>query len=397
MATELTFRKSAAKPSDYRINDGDGLYMLVRTSGSKLWRFDFKLNRKRRTLSLGEYPKVTLAEARNRAAELRTQVESDIDPSIKRRIEKHSEEDTFGRYSDHYLESLVKAGRSDKTLAKNKRYLNNWCAELRPMLVQLITPLDILRVLNRVNDSGRNSTAIQMRAVASNVFRRAILDGKITTDPTYPLRRAIAVKPVRSQSAITDERKFGGLLRVIDEYDGWITIRSALQIMALCYPRPVELRKTEWSWIDLQDRVWHIPEHLTKMRRPHEIPLSSQAVAIFERLKSVTGNQKFVFPQIRTTGRVISENAMNSALRLVGITAEEHCSHGFRSSASTLLSKLGYNERVIEASLAHVDHNEVRRAYQRYQFWDERVKMAQDWADFCDRIKQRRRNNDDIV
>lgn len=163
-------------------------------------------------------------------------------------------------------------------------------------------------------------------------------------------------------------------------------------------PRPVELRLSEWSHFDLDEKVWHIPAHLTKMRREHDIPLSRQALAIVKRLRPVSGGGKYVFPSLRSDARVLSENAMNSALRRMGYEKDEQTAHGFRSSASSILNRRKFHPDVIERSLAHVDPNKVRSAYDRYEYWDERVELAQAWADICDELKQtRRRNNDDLV
>ncbi len=169
--------------------------------------------------------------------------------------------------------------------------------------------------------------------------------------------------------------------------------------MALCYPRPIELRKAEWSNIDLEKREWFIPADHTKMRRDFIVPLSRQAVTVFKEVRGVSKHVRLVFPSIRNLERPLSENAMNSALRRMGFAKDEHTSHGFRASASTILNGRRYPSDVIEASLAHLDPNVVRRTYNRYSYWDERVQMAQDWADICDELKTKtpRRGHDDLV
>ncbi|RYD65640.1 MAG: integrase, partial [Verrucomicrobiaceae bacterium] len=198
------------------------------------------------------------------------------------------------------------------------------------------------------------------------------------------------------QAAITDPAKFGVLLRQIDGRAGQLEVTYALRLMALCYPRPIECRSARWEHIDFKASVWHIPAEITKMRRPHDIPLSRQALALLRELHKISGQGQLLFPSYRII-TPISENAMNQALRRMGVQNSEHCSHGFRASASTILNTMGFDERVIEVSLAHVDTNQVRRAYNRSQYWDQRVAMAQDWADICDRLKANARDNSDLV
>lgn len=401
MATsELAIRKAKNLVSDYRISDGDGLYLLVKSTGSKLWRFDYRNSGKRNTMSFGKYPTVSLLEARLKRDEARKTLSAGDDPVAVSRASAltHAQQNTFGRFGEEYISRLKKTDLAENTIKRNASYVRELAAELSDRIIATILPHEILEILNRIDRTGRNSTAHRLRSIISAVFRLAILEQACTYDPTYALRGSLPYKKVRHQAAVTEERAYGRLLRSLDTYDGWFVIGSALKLMSLCYPRPIELRMAEWSAVNLDGRVWHIPEEVTKMRRPHDIPLSRQAVEIFTELKQVTGNGDLVFPQLRSRNKVISENAMNCALRYLGIESSQHCSHGFRSSASTLLNKFGFDEKVIESSLAHLDPNLVRRTYNRYSYWNERVAMAQSWADHCDRLKGAKvRDNSDII
>ncbi|WP_099867233.1 tyrosine-type recombinase/integrase [Pararhizobium haloflavum] len=398
-------RARQAKPADrpYRISDANNLYLYVRPSGKKVWRYDYSLNGRRNTLTLGAYPEVSLKDARRLHSTAFDLLKSNKDPAMERRREaaalKAEAANTFGGIADEYLERLVQQGRTRKTIVKNDWCLNRLAAELRPMPIRQITPADVLRVIKAVEASGRIDTAHRTRAAISAVFRLAVATLRADSDPTYALRGALLPNKSTPQAAITDERRFGALLANIEDYDGWPTLRAALKMMALCYPRPVELRKACWEHFDLKRAEWTIPAEHSKLRREFVIPLSPQAIDIARSVAAFSGRRGLVFPSVRNPDRPLSENAMNSALRRMGYAKTEHTSHGFRSSASTILNARRFPSDVIEASLAHLDPNRVRRTYNRYDYWDERVAMAQQWADICDqlRLTALRRDNSDLV
>jgi integrase len=193
---------------------------------------------------------------------------------------------------------------------------------------------------------------------------------------------------VQSHAAITDKKALGGLLRSIDAFDGYPTTKAALQLMALLYPRPGELRQAEWSEFDLEAKVWTIPATRAKMRRAHRVPLPDQAVDILRQVYALTGRGMLVVPSVRSAKRPMSENTLNAALRRLGYTKHEMTSHGFRATFSTISNESGlWNPDAIERALAHVEANAIRRAYLRGEHWDERVRMAQWWADLLDKLR----------
>ncbi len=384
--------------------DEQGLYAIVRPNGNKWWRFDYTLNGRRNTMSFGVYPDVSLAQARALREQCRKKVAAGVDPVEAAKGEKALRErnaaDTFARASEDYIQSLREKNRAASTIKKHEWLLQDLARPLAKMAIRDITAADILPLLKKIEARGNRDTAHTLRATLGSVFRFCVYNLRADNDPTFALRGALLPVEEQHHAAITDEKEFGGLLRAIDEFDGWPTLKVALQIMALCYPRPVELRHAEWGHFDFKEKVWTIPEHLAKMRRPHDIPLSSQALTIIQGLKPISGDSQYVFPSLRSLRKVISENGMNSALRRMGYMKEEHTSHGFRASASSILNqrKYGFHPDVIERSLAHIDKNQVRRAYNRHEYWDERVVMAQAWADICDALKlQKRRDNDDLI
>jgi integrase len=194
---------------------------------------------------------------------------------------------------------------------------------------------------------------------------------------------------VRHRAALTEPKAFGGLLRAIGAYEGSPEVRAALQLLALTFVRPGELRFADWSEFDLEKAEWAIPPARMKMRRPHRVPLAPQAIAILRELHAVTGRGKLLFRSVRSPSRCISENTINAALRRMGFTKDEMSGHGFRAVASTILNESGkWNADAIEAQLAHVENDAVRRAYLRADYWSERVSMMNFWADYLDELRE---------
>lgn len=242
--------------------------------------------------------------------------------------------------------------------------------------------------MKRIEKSGRRETAHRLRGLIGSVCQFAIVTLRGTNDPSYALRGALLRPNVKPRAAITDEEKFGGLLRAIDEFDGWPTLRAALQFAALTFARPGEIRLAKRAEIDFTKAVWRIPAERTKMRRPHDVPLSRQAVAVLNDIWPVSEMSDLIFPSTRSFLRPLSDNAFNAALRRMGYAQDEMTAHGFRSTASTILNERGFPPDVIEAALAHQDENSIRRAYNRATYWRERVDMMQQWADMLDQFRR---------
>ncbi len=194
----------------------------------------------------------------------------------------------------------------------------------------------------------------------------------------------------QGRAAITDEGKLGSLLTAIDDYDGWPTISAALKLLILTCVRPGEVRGATRSEFDLDKAVWRIPAERMKMRRPHEVPLSRQALDVLVDVWPLSEGTRLVFPSIRSKERPLSDNSFNAALRRMGFTKDEVTAHGFRVTASTILNSRGFAPDVIEAVLAHQDPNAIRRAYNRASYWDQRVELMQQWADLLDEFRRRR-------
>ncbi|WP_312224079.1 tyrosine-type recombinase/integrase [Rhizobium rhizoryzae] len=388
--TAIRNLKPSEKPRKHA--DGEGLYLLVNPNGSKLWRMKFRFGGKEKTLAFGAYPAVTLKHARTLRDEAKTSLARAVDPSVIVKVEKAQRVAGGNSFKEIAEELLAKKEDEGKAVAtmKNKRfYLKFALADLGSRPVDEIRAPEILVALRKLEKREKLATAGRVRAVIGEVFRYAIATGRAESDPTGALRGAIKANKPRHQSAITDANRFGDLLRAIDAYEGrGEGVKVALQLMALLYPRPGELRQAEWKEFDLYNATWTIPASRAKMRRDHKKPLPRQAVALLMGLKQWTGTGRFVFPSERTVTRSMSDMAMNTALRSMGFSKDTHVPHGFRTTASTLLNQTGnFSPDAIEAELAHLDRNTVRAAYNRGAYWEERVRMAAWWANECDRIR----------
>jgi len=382
-----------AKPAEtpFKLFDGGGLFLLVNPGGSRLWRLKYRFDGRERLLALGAYPAVTLAKARERRDEAKVLLADGVDPSERRQEEKREAQrlaaDTFRNIAEEYVAKLRREGRAPATLAKTEWLLAFAYPEIGDQPIRSILPADVLRVLRSVEARGTHETARRLRSTIGTIFRYAVATTRAENDPTFALKGALTTPTVRHRAAITDPTRLGAFLRSLGAFDGQPTTSAALRLLPILFPRPGELRAAEWAEFDLDAAVWTIPASRTKMRRPHRVPLPSQAVAVLRALKAVTGSGRLLFPCVRSVARPISENTLNAALRRLGYTPDDVTAHGFRATASSLLNESGlWHADAIERQLAHVEGNDVRRAYARGEHWEERVRMMQWWADWLDRL-----------
>ncbi|WP_217578610.1 integrase arm-type DNA-binding domain-containing protein [Mesorhizobium sp. GbtcB19] len=374
-----------------KLSDGGGLQLWVQPSGTRLWRLAYRFDGKQKLLSLGSYPVISLADARQARDEAKRLLMAGADPAQQRKFQKASSpKDTFRSIADEYVDKLKKEGRADRTISKVKWLLDFAYPTIGDKCIREIDTATILIALRRVEVRGRYESARRLRSTIGTVFRFAIATARAEADPTIALRGALISPTVTPRAAITDPKALGGLLRAVDAFDGQPTTRAALKLMALLFPRPGELRAAEWEEFDFESSVWIIPEARMKMRRPHRVPLSRQAVSVLTSLKQISGGGSLLLPGVRSGSRPISDNTLNAALRRMGYGKEEATAHGFRATASTLLNECGrWHPDAIERQLAHIENNDVRRAYARAEHWDERVKMMQWWADCLDELESK--------
>ena len=291
-------------------------------------------------------------------------------------------EHTFAAIAAEMLAKGAKEGLAETTLSKKQWLIDTANADLGSKPITTIAASDVLVPLRKVEALGNYESARRLRAVISQVFRYAIATARADTDPTFGLRGALITPTVTHRAAITTAKAFAGLVRAVWAYEGALESQAALKLLVLLYPRPGELRLATWTEFDLDAATWTVPAVRTKMRREHIKPLAPLAVEILRDLKRHTGNYELAFPSQLSPGKPISENTLNGALRRMGFTKDEHTSHGFRASASSLLNESGkWSADAIEAELAHIGADQVRKAYHRARYWDERVRMADWWAE----------------
>jgi integrase len=386
--TDMKCRNARPGQRLKKLSDGGGLQLWIQPTGSRQWRLAYRFGGKQRLLALGPYPLLPLADARKHRDEAKRLLSDGIDPCEAKREAKRAQaqsRDTFRSIAEEYVSKLTKEGRAQATLTKLEWLLSFAYPKLGSRPIRGIAVPEVLEVLQKVEARGRYETARRLRSTIGSVFRYAIATARAEADPTIALKGALIVPRVTSHAAITDPDALGGLLRAIETYDGQPSTRLALKLLALLFTRPGELRLAEWPEFDLQKRVWTIPECRMKMRRPHRVPLSRQSIYLLEELSKLSDGEDLLFPSARSSTRPISDNTLNAALRRLGYAGDDMTAHGFRATASSLLNESGkWHPDAIERQLAHIESDDVRRAYARAEFWDERVRMMQWWADHLD-------------
>ena len=386
--TATTIKTCKPKDKAYKLTDGGGLYLLVSPSGGKWWRFDYRFQSKRKTLSMGVYPAISLKDARDRRDEAKKQLANGIDPAMVRKSQKHqqSQPNTFEAVAREWHDKF-KPGWSDTHASRLLRLLERdifpW---LGSMPVSDVSSPLLLQTIRRIETRSLD-TAHRAMQNCGQVFRYAIATGRQQNDPTHALKGAIP--PIRDNhfASITHPEQIGPLLRAIEGYKGEFITQSALRLGPLVFVRPGELRHAEWSEINLEIGEWRIPSEKMKMGQPHIVPLARQSIVLLTDLQPLTGTGQYLFPSVRSLDRPLSENTINAALRRLGYTKDEMTGHGFRSMASTLLNEQGWNRDHIERQLAHAERNKIRAAYNYADYLPERRKMMQAWADYLDTLK----------
>jgi integrase len=387
---DTMLRKAKPWPKARKLSDGGGLHLLVQPSGSKLWRLAYRFGGKQKTLALGVYPTVSLADARNRRDDAKKLLASAIDPSVQRKVHRQVGVDSsFRAIADEVVAKLEREGRAQATLTKKRWLLDFAFPAFGDRPITEITARELPAVLREVEGRGLYETANRLRSTCGMVFRYAIATGRAERDPSGDLRGALTTPQVSHRATIVDPKGIGALLRAVDGFDGQATTRTALRLAAYVFVRPFELRHAEWKEFELEVAVWSIPAEKMKMRHPHRVPLARQSLAILRELREITGSGRWLFPSVRTLSRPISENTLNAALRRLGYGSEAMTAHGFRGMAATRLNEMGrWNPDAIERQLAHQEANAVRRAYTyKAEYWSERVMMMQAWADYLDELR----------
>jgi len=376
----------------YRKSDDKGLYLEIRPNGSKHWFLKYRIHGSEKRLSLGTWPEVSLADARERRDDARKKIREGDDPLHSRKMEKIRGRLSAGNSFQSVAEDLiavrfVASKKAEATIEKARWYLSHLTPAIGPRPIDAIEPAELLVVLKKIEKSGKRETAVRTRAFASRVFRHGVAMALCKHDPAAMLGGALATPIVTHHAAVLEPHQLGEVLRSIDDYAGSIVVKIAMQLLPHVFLRPGELRQGKWTEVDFDEAVWRIPAERTKLRRPHSVPLSLQSVKLLKTLREHTGWRDYMFPAQSSLKKPMCENAMNSAYRRMGFGKDVVTSHGFRATASTLLNESGkWHPDAIERALAHGHSNAVRGAYARGQYWDERVAMAQWWSDYLERL-----------
>lgn len=394
MALTDTFVKNvkhSGAPAGDKVTDGQGLHLLVKAAG-KYWRLSYRFLGKQKTLALGVYPEVSLAQARQRRDQARKLLAEGADPSVAKRADKVARklaaDNTFEAVAQAWL-AKTKALRAESTDAKVQGWLKN---DVLPAIGRLpiaeITPRDVLDLVRKVEKRGAIDSATRMKQLCGQIFRYAVAEGSAERDVTADLRGALAVRRTVHLAAITEPAKVGALLRAIHGYSGHPVTVAALKLAPLLFVRPGELRHAEWSEIDFDSAEWRIPGAKMKMGADHIVPLATQAVEVLTELQKLTGRARYVFPSVRTGARPMSENTINAALRGMGYSSDMHTAHGFRATARTILDEvLGERVDLIEHQLAHAVKDVNGRAYNRTAHLPARKEMMQRWANYLEQLR----------
>ncbi|HEX5310306.1 tyrosine-type recombinase/integrase [Aquabacterium sp.] len=399
--TDPAIRNAKPQSKAFNLADGGGLGLEVQPSGAKWWRFRYRFDGKEKMLSFGTHPEVTLKDARERREGARRELAAGIDPGAKRKAEKETRAEvatnTFEAVAREWHKAVHVAKVSEGHAARNLlRLEQDAFPHIGAMPIADITAPKLLDMLRKVEARGAIETAHRVRQVCGQVFRYGIATGRCERDPAADLRDALQPVIVKHHAAILDPKEVGALLRAFDDYQGHPVTRGALKLAPLVFLRPGELRQAEWAEFDLDAAMWSIPAARMKRTKqqkasgtPHLVPLSTQAVAVLRELERITGRGQYVFPSLRSPKRPMSDNAVLSALRRMGYGKEEMSGHGFRAMARTLMAeRLGIDDNVIEAQLAHSVKDSLGRAYNRTEFLEQRRDMMQRWSDYLDSLRQ---------
>lgn len=400
----------SAKPTDKdrTLSDGNGLQLLIKNDGKKIWEVRYTVNGKSKKTSIGLYPTVSLKDARLKRDEFKVKSTNGIDPIAEKREQKQQREEeakikeieaerslnTFEKISRDFFATLTTQHEPRYYSLKLARLENHIFPLIGSIPMENVTRLQIIECLERIKANGKAETAKRTLNIINQVYRYAVTHEIVPHNITADIDKRYVIGKIESKNfpTITDPKEIGKLLNAIDEYHGEFTVKCALKLAILTAQRPYNIRFAEWDEFDLIKNEWSISADKMKTKNPHVVPITTQLKAILDELAPHTKNRsQYLFPSLTSNTRPISENTLNQALRRLGYSKEEIVSHGFRAMFSTVanehIDKHGYHTDVIERHLAHVEKNKVKGAYNRAEYWEQRVGLSQWWADYLDALK----------
>ncbi len=375
----------------YKMFDGGGLYLEVMPNGSKLWRVKYRYLGNERRLSLGTYPHVSLAEAREGREEIKKKLAKDIDPAAaklerKREIIRNAQ-NTFEAVAREWHEKQIERWSEDHARHIMQRMERDIFPHIGNRPIAAIDAPELLETLRKVEKRGALELAARVKQTCGMVFRYGIATGKCSRDPAADLKGTLKTRKVKHFAAM-DAKELPEFIKALERNQARLfeRTRRAIWLSMLTFLRPGEIRRARWEDIDFQEKEWIIPAERMKMNRDHIVPLSKQAIAILKEQQEETGvlNTPWVFPSQHRPRKSMSDGTVNRALHRLGYK-NKHVAHGFRALArTTIRERLGYDSEIIERQLAHKASGPLGEAYDRTQFLDKRRKMMQHWADYLD-------------
>lgn len=395
--TDLSCRTSKPTEKNYKLRDGQGLYLLVMKAGGKSWRYDYKLKRddgshKNGTFVIGIYPKITLAKARDLHQKARTLVSNGTDPNDfkkeQERIKRQERALTFSLVAEEWLDKRRREVKEKTIRDIEKRLERDVLPEIGHIPMKDINAVDVVDMLKKIEERGAYEMRNRARQYCSQIFRYAMAIGSADRDYTTDIGDALAVRRIKHQPAL-QPHEIPEFLTALERNEARLfpQTRLALQMLALTFVRPIELAAAEWSEFDFNDKRWLIPAKKMKMGFDHVVPLASQTLEILYEIKRINGNRQYVFTKQTNPREHMARDTLSKAVRSLGFQSR-HSAHGFRAMARTAIrEKLNYDSEIIERQLAHAPNTSLGRAYDRTQFLDQRMKMMQEWADYIDSLR----------
>jgi integrase len=390
---EVKVRNAKPQEKDVKLFDGGGLFLLVTTTGSKLWHFKYRFDGKEKKLTFGAYPSTTLARAREKRDLAKGLIKDGIDPgalkkelAATRKAEELKASLTFETVAREWLLNQSATWAESHLHDNTCKLEKNVFPEIGSRSISEIGLTESLACLRKIEARGVGETAHRCKIILGQIFRYAASCGWRTDDPTALLKGALVPVKSKEYPAIIIPKEVGGMLRAIDCYSGPV-VRYAIIFGSLVFLRSSEMRHGTWDEIDFETKQWNIPGSRMKLKQDHIVPLSRQALAILEELKPLTGSSRYIFPNGRTNSKPLSENGVNAGLASLGYKGR-HCGHGWRATFRTIADEvLGMRLDLIEHQLAHAVKDPTGRSYNRTTFLDARREMMQTWADYLDKLR----------
>lgn len=388
--TDIIIRNAKEKEKQYKLLDEKGLHLLIHPNGGKYWRLRYRFANKENMLALGIYPEISLKEARDKRDEVRKLIREGINPSENRKQVKRQRLITTESSFEVIAREWHASQKSGWTEKHTINVLKRLEADIFPLIgfrsIKEIKPIELLAAIKNIEKRGALDIAKRALQTCGQIFRFAVIHGKTEYDISAGLKGGLSKPEKQKHFASLSEKDLPEFLKQLENYDGDLQTKLALKLLIITFVRTTELRAAQWKEFYIDKKEWHIPAERMKMREPHIVPLSKQALAILEELKLLNGHREHLFPNRNKPLTFISENTMLYAIYRMGYHSRT-TTHGFRATASTILNEHNFNSDVIELQLSHAQRNKVRASYNFATKLTDRHHMMQWWADYLEKLR----------